>query len=90
MRVRIFETEDPNSEPLELLGAVRDVDLGQEGASPRQILDLLSLQFPGVRLFVLNSQDLELPGWEEVTEAIAGNLPAFVAHRKQLKAVRGT
>ncbi len=90
MRVRVFETNDPNSEPPVSLGAVRDVDLGQEGANPRQILDLLSLQFPDVRLFAFNSQDQELPGWEQVTEANAGNLPAFVAHRKQLKVVRGT
>ncbi|KAK9820178.1 hypothetical protein WJX72_007155 [[Myrmecia] bisecta] len=89
MRVRVFETDDPNSEPPASLGAVRDVDLGQEGATPRQILDLLSQQFPDARIFAFNSQDQELPGWEEVTEANAGNLPAFLADRKQLKAVRG-
>ena len=37
MRVRVFETDDPNSEPSASLGAVREVDLGQEGASPRHM-----------------------------------------------------
>ncbi|BDA49424.1 hypothetical protein COCOBI_14-0410 [Coccomyxa sp. Obi] len=88
MRVRVFETDDPYSEQPVSLGPVRDVELGQQGSSPEQILQLLSLQFPGVRLFAFNSQDQELPGWEEITVANAANLPAFLAHRKQLKAVR--
>lgn len=90
MRVHVFETDDPSSTPTPRLGPVRDIDLGQEGSSPRQILDLLRLQFPGVRLFAFNNQDKKLPGWEEVTEATAGNLPAFLAHRKQLLQVPGT
>ncbi|CAL8471084.1 g10626 [Coccomyxa elongata] len=88
MRVRVFETVDLNSEPSASLGHVRDVDLGQQGSSPEQVLQVLSSQFPGLRLFAFNNQDQELPGWEEVTVANAANLPAFLAHRKQLKAVR--
>ncbi|CAL8463705.1 g3239 [Coccomyxa elongata] len=87
MRVHVFEIDDSNSTPTFWLGPVRDVDLGQEGASPRQILDLLRSQFPGVRSLAYNGLDKKLPGWEEVTEANAGNLPAFLAHRKQFKAV---
>ena len=87
--MRVFETDDPNSEPSASLGPVRDVDLGQQGSSPDQVLQVLSSQFPGVRLFAFNSQDEVLPGWEEVTVANAARLPAFLAQRKQLKAVRG-
>ena len=89
MRVRVFETNDANSEPPESVGPVRELYLGEQGSSPEQILQLLSTQFPGLRLFAFNSQDQELPGWEEVAVANAAKLSAFLADRKQLKAVRG-
>lgn len=88
MKVRVFETDDLNSEPSASLGHLRDVDLGQQGSSPEQVVQGLSSQFLGLRLFAFNNQDPELLGWEEITVANAANLPAFLAHRRQLKAVR--
>ena len=86
----VYETSNLNSDPPTSHGIVRDVDLGQEGSTPEQIVQLLTAQFPNMRMFAYNSQDPELPGWEEITVANATSLPALLADRMQLKAVQGT